>query len=119
MFPSSPSYSCPGPSLSLKCEFPVGATTVLWSAPRVNHIPDGFSGHVIDRSMLENGVAYLHVNSSFHLKNSYRCIVVYPNKTTEYQQETIPEPASKLLHNAYIAMKNVDTGFLKACPVCV
>ena len=92
VFPRNLSYSCPCPSLRLKCTFPVGVTQVVWSFPGISSIPKGYSSHVIDNSMLDSGVSYLDVNSSSDLKEMYRCIAIQPNNPTkEWTKETADE----------------------------
>lgn len=97
MFPSNASYVCPGPpSIRLKCTFPQGTTTVVWTSPGSSNVRDE-PGHVIDNSMIGSGVSYLDVNSSSDLKESYRCIATFPNATSqESSQMTKREPSGKL-----------------------
>lgn len=83
VYPQNSSYSCPGgPSLILECRFPAGAD-VSWSCTGVTVIPDSYPGHLIDNSMIHSGVSYLHVTNSSALKDMYRCIVFYPNGSTQ------------------------------------
>ena len=105
MFPTNTSYSCPGPSLTLSCTFPVGVTTVLWSSTGVPNILVDYPGHNIDRTSITNGVSYLNVESSSLKEASYRCIVQLANGVWNQSEVMISPPvAGKMLHyaNMYI-----------------
>ena len=109
LYPQNSSYSCPGgPSLILECRFPTGAD-VSWSCTGVTAIPDGYPGHLINNSMIHSGVSYLYVINSSALKDMYRCIVFYPNGTTQQlprNTSSVPEGETVVtcvILNIYIA----------------
>lgn len=98
VFPSDPSYSCPGPSLTWICTYPEEATNVVWSCPGVTHIRGDYPGHVINNSMVNStAVSYLYVNNSSDKKEKYSCIVLLGDVSEMPKQEekSTPETASK------------------------
>lgn len=95
VFPNDDSYSCPCPSLMLKCNFSVGATSALWSFGG-NIITSPIAGHVINNSMVDQGVSFLYVDHSSYLKTNYRCHASFSDGLRESLPMTSPQPAGKL-----------------------
>ena len=84
------------------CEFAAGAIAVFWSFGETT-ITVGYPGHEINNAMIDSGESYLRVNRSSDLKDSYRCIAILPDASS--QEQTIadfPEPASMHPHNGHI-----------------
>lgn len=93
MFPRDTTYSCPGPSLRLKCSEGI---SFAWASPGVFNVGDE-PGHAINNSI--DGVSYLYVNTSSVLKSEYRCIAIAPNGTSHERTVLTPSPVGKRLHN--------------------
>ena len=108
VFPSDPSYSCTTPSLRFKCTFPVGVSTALWSFPGSTNIRDGYPGHAIDNRMIHDGVSYLMVNSSSHLKDRYSCLAIYNITSTEQYTLRSPPVASEPIQQDLVNLKLLD-----------
>ena len=103
VFPNNDSYSCPCPSLTLRCKFPMGATPVLWSFGG-HIITSPIPGHVINNSMVDQGMSFLYVNHSMHLKANYRCHATFHDGSRDSLSMTSPQPAGKLpLHSRLYA----------------
>lgn len=103
VFPKDDSYSCPCPSLALECTFPVGATFVLWAFGG-STITTPIPGHVIDNSMMDQGMSFLYVNQSMYLKSNYRCHASFSNGSRDSPVMASPKLAGKLpLHSHFSA----------------
>ena len=92
MYPLDPDYCCHCPAIELQCTFSESPLNAYWSYQSANGVSEDVTsettGHTVDESMMHQGILYLHVNASVHLKNKmYTCTALY-NGGRDLEAET-------------------------------